>query len=417
MLWHLLFVVGLIGAEANQLDLLINYVKKNGPNPGLSGSARQAAARPAAPAAPRQAAPSSRNRAAAPIAAPIPFAALADPSLRVVDIDVPQPKQSQFNSQPQQPRFQQQQQQLVARAPPPPETPQFRGLPFGATQIGGSTVLPLRRRVAPAPLNEVEAPIFLNTQFPNPLNDVDPARAPINRPVEAFRHTLEPGRVPRPVQVQSNRLPQLAVLNHRNSQRLANNNQLNYDRFANNVFQDRTGIIPESQQRNGQHQPQEEKPHLSKEQSDEAHKLALEKHFSEVDKVARLQQQVLQQHQQLEQLQPKLPKTKFQQQQFQPQQQFQQQQFQQQQQIQPQQQTQFQHAKINIPEGHFDLPKHTHQPQQQHQQPQQQHHQQQQPAQQPQTQDSRFAIPGLQAHQQYAAELASAQQALLALGR
>jgi len=390
-IWLFWFLAGLVvaAARANQLDLLINYVKSNGPNPGISASARKAAvaasSSPVARGSPsRSQGSTARNRGPVVEVPPIPFAVPADTSIGVVGFDLPQPRQPTKASRGQ----------TSAK-----ETPQFKGLPFGARQVGGSTVITPRRRVAPAPLSQVQAPVFLSTQFPNPLNDIDPSRAPVAQPQDSFRHTLQPGNVPRPVPVRQNSIHQLGVLTN---QKVANN-QLAYNRLTNNIFQQPSGLIDNSQQRNGQHVVQEQEVHLSQSQRDEAHRLALEKHFREIEKIQK-QQQLHQQRfpQTKQQFQQEQLRRQNQQQQFQP---LQQQQFQS-----PQQQTHFSQPKIHIPEGHFDLPQHSHQQQQLQQHQQQQHNQQ--PAITLQRPGSRFNIPGLSTHQQHVADLTAAQQTL-----
>jgi hypothetical protein len=261
----LLVVVGT--AQGNQLDKLISFVR-GGANPNVGASSR------VAPTLTRLA-PGSRPS----LQAPIPFAEVADPSRGVVDLDVPQPRRQGSVPQPN-PHLQH-------------HRPRIFGLPAGATQVGGNPVRIQERK--PAPLSEVQAPIFLSTTFPNILNDVDPESVARFEPQEALRHNLHRGQVPRPVQVPGASLPVLMVLGHRTTQDLENRNQLNYDRFGNQIFPD-TDRPVSSQQRAGEHIPSGPR-HDSFIQADTTHTLALEKHKQGIQRVRDEELRVLMQNQ------------------------------------------------------------------------------------------------------------------------
>ena len=75
-------------SNGNQLDKLISFVK-GGANPAGSSTIPQ-------PPRANQAEINTAPRAQFQIVAPIPFSEVADPNRGVVDIDVPQPKNTGF---------------------------------------------------------------------------------------------------------------------------------------------------------------------------------------------------------------------------------------------------------------------------------------------------------------------------------
>jgi len=334
MLRYTILLLLVAFSQADQLSKLINFVRGNGANPSGTGSG--AATLSSAPQ-PRVAAPPVG------LAAPIPFSEPADPSRGRVQIDVPQPNRSS----PQAPLMNKQ--QLVESSSPP----KFAGLPAGATQVGGTTLsLQTRQRNRPAPLSEVQAPIFLSQTFPNPLNDVNPVRPALAEPVEALQHRFLPGNRPSPINVNQQSLPFLSVLNEPRIEQGIQRQALSYDRFADEVFNIQQG--PQNFQNVQQ-------PDLGRVQDDLTHQEALTRHRQALDAAQRQQSQHLA-NQPIQQQQQQL-----QQQRFQPQQQ-------------PLPQINQQHSNQLLGAN------------------------------------SRFAIPGLNTLRQYEDELRLAQEALKSLG-
>jgi len=290
-----------------------------------------------APQPPRVAVPSVG------LAAPIPFSEPADPSRGRVQIDVPQPNPSSPQAS-----LMTKQQLIEASSPP-----KFAGLPAGATQVGGNTLsLQTRQRNRPAPLSEIQAPIFLSETFPNPLNDVNPVRPALAEPVEALQHRFQPGNRPSPINVNQQSLPFLSVLNEPRIEQGIQRQALSYDRFADEVFNVQQG--PHNFQNVQQ-------PDLGRVQDDLTHQEALTRHRQALAETQRQQLQHLAN-------QP-IQQQQLQQQRFQPQQQ-------------PLPQINQQHLHPNPLLGA----------------------------------NSRFAIPGLNTLRQYEDELRLAQEALKSLG-
>jgi len=266
MLRYTLLILLVSYTEADQLANLINFVRGNGANPVGAGSA------------PASLGSAPQQRVAAPsvgLAAPIPFSEPADPSRGRVQIDVPQPKLSS----PQAPLMSRE--QLIEASSPP----KFSGLPAGATQVGGNTLsLQVRQRNRPAPLSEVQAPIFLSEAFPSPLNDVNPVRPALPEPVDALQHRFLPGNIPSPINVNQQSLPFLSVLNEPRIEQGIHRQALSYDRFADEVFNVQQG--PQNLQNVQQ-------PDLGRIQADLTHQEALTRHRQALEEAQRQQQQHL----------------------------------------------------------------------------------------------------------------------------
>jgi len=351
------------------LQSLINFAGGKGLNPTgggqrSAGPLRQggASVRPAfgagtqqpVAARPRQQPVAARPRQRTPIESPIPFSVPADPSRGVVALDVPQPKPSAH-----QPAAVNRQKLVEASSPP-----KFAGLPAGSTQVGGRTVnLATTQRKRPAPLSEINPPIFLSEDFRSPLNDVNPFSAALPEPVEALQHRFLPGNRPQPLHVQNQNLPVIMALTNPVLQQGIRTQAVDYDRLTGEIFN-------QGDVQYGQQQDQ------GRAQADLSHQDALTRHRQALDLALQQQRQPQQHHQQQNRFQPQ------QQNQFQPQQQNQ---------FQPQQRPQFQPQ----------------QPQQQFQPPTNQQHSHA---------NSRLAIPGLNKQRQYEEELKFAQEALKALG-
>jgi len=357
--------------KGNQLDKLINFAKGSGPNP--SGATRSSSQHSAA--SPQRSIPgraqnthASPRRPTATVASPIPFAELADPSRGQVQLDVPQPKYvGPIPEQSQTIIGAHTSQQVIAASTPPP----FKGLPAGATQVGGNpvriaTVKPTKPK--PAPLSQINPPIYLSETFPSPLNTIDPARAPLQEPVEALQHRFQPGTRPQPLPVQNQNLAGLMAL--KNNERRAQSQNFNYNRIVGEIFNQ-----PQGQYRAQSHQQQflqsgqqQINLHDGQHQTDLSHEEALTRHFQQVEQVKLLQQRG------------------------------------------PHHQ--------HIPQHHVQQPQHHHIPQPQH------HHMPQHQVQQPQlvhsplqpVDGSHFAIPALNQAKQYEDELRLAQETLKRLG-
>eukprot|EP00088_Acartia_fossae_P022015 TRINITY_DN2332_c0_g1_i2.p1 TRINITY_DN2332_c0_g1~~TRINITY_DN2332_c0_g1_i2.p1 ORF type:complete len:391 (-),score=88.74 TRINITY_DN2332_c0_g1_i2:109-1233(-) len=373
---RIFIIIGLVSlCQGDQLSNLISFVS-GGPNPVASkaGAGVSPGGGPAtglsAPApglpssvprlggsAPRLGGPSrgvqrtSSRVSSLPVISPVPFSELADPSRGRVQIDVPQPAPTSTQSIGARTAGQVRQ----ASSPPP-----FPGLPSGATQVGGRPVsLSARKRNRPVPLSQVDAPVFLSETFRSPLNDVDPVFVSVQEPAEALSHNFAPGGRPRARPVQRQNLPVIAVLNEPSIQRNFQNNQVNYDRFVQDVFTPTQG---------GQRYSNQNTQDEGRKQNDLTHQEALERHRQAVLQVEKQQHSFQQPQQQPHQLplhvQQQLP------QQHRPQQQFQQ---------------------------------HAHRPQNPLQQPQQQG-------------QTHFSIPGADRQRQYEQELRLAQEALKSLG-
>jgi hypothetical protein len=342
---YILLLMFLSCSHGDVLSDLISFARGGGGNFGAASTPDHA--RPQAPAARSQApAARPRQRTQSSVAALIPFAELADPSRGTVQLDVPQPKQAS----PQAAAINRQ--QLVEASSPP----RFAGLPAGSTQVGGGTVnLAPRQKNRPAPLSEIRPPIYMSEDFRNPLNDVNPFRAALPEPVEALQHRFLPGNRPNPVNIQSQNLPVIMVLNDPSIQRGIHNQVVDYDSFTGDIFSQGQQQFSNAQQ-----------PDLGRVQADLSHQEALTRHRLALEQAQRVTQQ------------QQLP-----QQQYQPPQQQQYQQPQQQQYQQPQQQFQ---PQVN-----------------------QQQHTHQNPL-------SRFSIPGIDTLRQYEEELRLAQEALKNLG-
>jgi len=402
-------------ATADQLQNLLNFVK-GGSNPAPSAGRSKG---------PAVAAPSRHAAAVSAAAAPIPFAELADPSRGTVELDVPQPRQAKVAAAAAGGE------QLRRMEEAAQSRFKIAGLPAGSTQVGGKTVglKPVQRK-RPAPLSEVEAPVFLKQGFPNPLNDINPNLAPLQEPFEA---TLQPpavGRRPAPVAVPNNRFAEIEVLNQLGNNRVRTSART-VDRISNSVFQGsedaefrRQEQIRQLRQQAGQLNPQLQEQRQQQQQ--------------------RFQQQPQQRFQsQQQQQQPRFqPRQQQQQQQPRLQPQQQQQRFQQQPRFQPRQQQQQEQGNEDVQPSHQEqLRQHQlavdavieQQQQQQQEQPQQQQPVQQQHRFQPQRQQqhrfqpqqpaneqvrqgSHFSIPGQHRHRQFADELKLAQEALKTLG-
>merc|ERR1739844_35712 len=255
--------------KGNQLDKLINFAKGSGPNP--SGATRSPSQHSAA--SPQRSIPgraqntnASPRRPTATVASPIPFAELADPSRGQVQLDVPQPKYvGPISEQSQTIIGAHTSQQVIAASTPPP----FKGLPAGATQVGGNpfriaTVKPTKPK--PAPLSQINPPIYLSETFPSPLNTIDPARAPLQEPVEALQHRFQPGTRPQPLPVQNQNLAGLMALKNNESRAQSHQQQ----------------FLQSGQQQINLHDGQH--------QTDLSHEEALTRHFQQVEQVKLLQQ-------------------------------------------------------------------------------------------------------------------------------
>jgi len=352
--------------KGNQLDKLINFAKGSGPNP--SGATRSSSQHSAA--SPQRSIPgraqnthASPRRPTATVASPIPFAELADPSRGQVQLDVPQPKYvGPIPEQSQTIIGAHTSQQVIAASTPPP----FKGLPAGATQVGGNpvriaTVKPTKPK--PAPLSQINPPIYLSETFPSPLNTIDPARAPLQEPVEALQHRFQPGTRPQPLPVQNQNLAGLMAL--KNNERRAQSQNFNYNRIVGEIFNQ-----PQGQYRAQSHQQQflqsgqqQINLHDGQHQTDLSHEEALTRHFQQVEQVKLLQQRG------------------------------------------PHHQ--------HIPQHHVQQPQHHHIPQHQVQQPQQVHRN---PSPLQPVDGSHFAIPALNQAKQYEDELRLAQETLKRLG-
>merc|ERR1739844_875757 len=223
--------------KGNQLDKLINFAKGSGPNP--SGATRSSSQHSAA--SPQRSIPgraqnkhASPRRPTATVASPIPFAELADPSRGQVQLDVPQPKYvGPIPEQSQTIIGAHTSQQVIAASTPPP----FKGLPAGATQVGGNPVriAPVKpTKPKPVPLSQINPPIYLSETFPSSLNTIDPARAPLQEPVEALQHRFQPGTRPQPLPVQNQDLAGLMAL--KNNERRAQSQNFNYNRIVGEIF-------------------------------------------------------------------------------------------------------------------------------------------------------------------------------------
>merc|ERR1719431_837856 len=180
-------------------------------------------------------------------------------------------------------------QQVIAASTPPP----FKGLPAGATQVGGNPVriAPVKpTKPKPAPLSQINPPIYLSETFPSPLNTIDPARAPLQEPVEALQHRFQPGTRPPPLPVQNQNLAGLMAL--KNNERRAQSQNFNYNRIVGEIFNQ-----PQGQYRAQSHQQQflqsgqqQINLHDGQHQTDLSHEEALTRHFQQVEQVKLLQQ-------------------------------------------------------------------------------------------------------------------------------
>merc|ERR1712142_856742 len=285
--------------KGNQLDKLINFAKGSGPNPsgGTRSSSHHSAPSPQRGTPGRaQNTHASPRRPTATIASPIPFAELADPSRGQVQLDVPQPKYvGPIPEHSQTVIGAHTSQQVIAASTPPP----FKGLPAGATQVGGNpvriaTVKPTKPK--PAPLSQINPPIYLSETFPSPLNTIDPARAPLQEPVEALQHRFQPGTRPQPLPVQNRNLAGLMAL--KNNERRVQSQNFNYNSIVGEVFNQPQGqhrTQPQQQQflQSGQ---QQINLHDGQHQTDISHEEALKRHFQQVEQVKLLQQRGPQHH-------------------------------------------------------------------------------------------------------------------------
>merc|ERR1712142_344438 len=283
--------------KGNQLDKLINFAKGSGPNP--SGGTRSSS-HPSAPSPQRsnpgreQNTHASPRRPTATIASPIPFAELADPSRGQVQLDVPQPKYvGPIPEHSQTVIGAHTSQQVIAASTPPP----FKGLPAGATQVGGNpvriaTVKPTKPK--PAPLSQINPPIYLSETFPSPLNTIDPARAPLQEPVEALQHRFQPGTRPQPLPVQNQNLAGLMAL--KNNERRVQSQNFNYNSIVGEVFNQPQGQPQPQQQQFLQSRQQQINLHDGQHQTDLSHEEALKRHFQQVEQVKLLQQRGPQHH-------------------------------------------------------------------------------------------------------------------------
>jgi len=283
--------------QGNQLAKLINFAKGSGPNPsrGTKSSHNAAASLQGIPGRPQKTNVAPRRQTAN-IASPIPFAELADPSRGQVQLDVPQPKY--VGPVPQHSQniigAHTSQQVLAASSPPP-----FKGLPAGSTQVGGNTVrIPTVKvtKTKPAPLSQINPPIHLSETFPSPLNTVDPARAPLQEPVEALHHRFPTGNRPQPVPVHNQNFASLMAL--KNNERRVQSQNFDYNRLVGQVFNQPQGQYqaqPQQQQflQTGQ---QQINLHDGQQQSDLSHQEALTRHFQQVERVKQLQQRGHQQN-------------------------------------------------------------------------------------------------------------------------
>jgi hypothetical protein len=93
----------------------------------------------------------------------------------------------------------------------------------------------------PAPLTDVDPPVFLSTTFPHPLNEVSPDWAARLPPPEALRHGVPAGTVPRPRPVPALALPEMLVLNAEVGQRGVDAATLDYERFGQHIWRDDSG--------------------------------------------------------------------------------------------------------------------------------------------------------------------------------
>lgn len=232
LLWLLALLLLAPPADCD-LESLLNFVN-GGSNPVVQGSNLGQG--------PPRAGPRVRQRPTASIAAPIPFAELADPSRGVVPLDVPQPKHAKVASNAGDELRRVEAETLRRRN-------RINGLPAGATQVGGKTVdlKPVVKK-RPAPLSEVQVPIFLSQRFPNPLNDIDPYLAPLQEPVESTLQPMAAGRAPRPNQIPTYRFAEVMVLSHLGNQQQQQQSrgqqqhrqqqqQHRFDRLSQAVFQ------------------------------------------------------------------------------------------------------------------------------------------------------------------------------------
>ena len=96
-------------------------------------------------------------------------------------------------------------------------------------------------REQPAPLTDVDPPVFLSTTFPHPLNEVSPDWAARLPPPEALRHCVPAGTVPRPRPVPPRALPEMRVLNAEVGQRGVDAQTLDYERFGQHIWHDESG--------------------------------------------------------------------------------------------------------------------------------------------------------------------------------
>ena len=96
-------------------------------------------------------------------------------------------------------------------------------------------------REQPAPLTDVDPPVFLSTTFPHPLNEVSPDWAARLPPPEALRHGVPAGTVPRPRPVPARALPEMLVLNAEVGQRGVDAQTLDYERFGQHIWHDESG--------------------------------------------------------------------------------------------------------------------------------------------------------------------------------
>jgi len=416
-------------ATADQLQNLLNFVK-GGSNPAPSAGRSKG---------PAVAAPSRHAAAVSAAAAPIPFAELADPSRGTVELDVPQPRQAKVAAAAAGGE------QLRRMEEAAQSRFKIAGLPAGSTQVGGKTVglKPVQRK-RPAPLSEVEAPVFLKQGFPNPLNDINPNLAPLQEPFEA---TLQPpavGRRPAPVAVPNNRFAEIEVLTQLGNNRVRTSART-VDRISNSVFQGsedaefrRQEQIRQLRQQAGQLNPQLQEQRQQQQQRFQQQPQQRFQSQQQQQQQPRFQPRQQQQQQQQPRLQPQQQQRFQQQPRLQPQQQ--QQRFQQQPRFQPRQQQEQGNEDVQ-PSHQEQLRQHQlavdavieQQQQQQQEQPQQQQPVQQQHRFQPQRQQqhrfqpqqpaneqvrqgSHFSIPGQHRHRQFADELKLAQEALKTLG-
>jgi hypothetical protein len=93
----------------------------------------------------------------------------------------------------------------------------------------------------PAPLTDVDPPVFLSTTFPHPLNEVSPDWAARLPPPEALRHGVPAGTVPWPRPVPARALPEMLVLNAEVGQRGVDAETLDYERFGQHIWRDDSG--------------------------------------------------------------------------------------------------------------------------------------------------------------------------------